>query len=112
MAYLQITVAKSHGYCYADTNSLNKIVVNQSADTKPIFVFLCPDKESCEHLKMENLSNVGDANMDLCSMCVGYFEDTLCEFSNYDSVDLFQKATSYNTHYITRKKRKKVDAAT
>jgi hypothetical protein len=92
IVYLQITVSTKHEYSYAETEKLNNILVKEN-DPQPIFVFLCPDKEACQKLTLtNNTSNVDDAHhVRLCSMCVGYFEDKICEFSQHRPIPVFRK---------------------
>jgi hypothetical protein len=98
VAYLQITMAKTHAIDDDQLKKMNEIFWSEKIKTsgrmeQPIYIALCPKKKTAEGLALGTKRDAADASQ-VCGVCVGYCEESaISSAATTTAEEFFQDAT-------------------
>ncbi|KUF83786.1 hypothetical protein AM588_10000603 [Phytophthora nicotianae] len=74
VAYLQVTVAEKHKISSTHMNEMNAIFGGANMTIPPIYIAICPDRNSCQKFVLNSRAEAVLARR-MCPVFVGYFEE-------------------------------------
>ncbi|KAG1705588.1 hypothetical protein DVH05_003275 [Phytophthora capsici] len=110
VAYLQFTIARSHAIDGNQLKKMNEIffpdhVKNAGETDAPIYIAVCPDRESCERFILNSRPKVLAAKLE-CQVFVGYYIDPNFAFTADGPNNHVPIKVRKLSPYMTRKRKR------